>query len=391
MGAAAMTVPFTLLNLAHQKRRTFIAILGVAFADLLVFVQLGFLGSAESSAVILFDKLDYDLMLLSPDYIDVYRPGSFARARLYQMLADPDVHDVAPLYVTSSFWRIVQPNDPQRQGRRRNMMIVGFNLADHPFRLPGLRAEAEALKEPGAVLIDNHSRNYFGDLSRGVETELGVAHVRVVGRFTIGTGFGADGMVLLSDDTFAHVLGGLSLDKINLGLVRLRPGANADVVARRIRASLPGGRLEPLRVYSRRAVETREIQFWVHQTSLGFIFTAGVAVAFLVGVVFVYQVVSSDIKNRMREFATLKALGYSDHYLDRTVLAQSLAYALLAFPLALVAALLLYAWVERTSLLPMAMPLERVLIVLTLALTMCALSGLLALRRVKTLDPADLF
>jgi putative ABC transport system permease protein len=386
-----MKVPFTLLNLAHQSSRTVIAVLGVAFADLLVFLQLGFLGSAESAAVILFSKLDYDLVLLAPEYLDVYRPGGFARARLYQLLADPAVEHVSPLYVGSTYWRIVQPEDKKLNGRRRNMLLVGFDVADPPFRLSEVRAKSALLKELGTVLIDTQSRNYFGDLSRGVETELGVARVRIAGHFTLGTGFGADGMALVSDQTFSGARGDMPLERISLGLVRLRSGANAEEVAARIRQALPGGPHEPLRVFTRHAVEEREVRFWVRQTSLGLIFLAGVGVAILVGVVFVYQVISSDIKNRLREFATLTAMGYGNAYLNRTVLAQALAYGLLGFPPALGAALLLYVWIERSSLLPMTMPPVRVAIVLGLTLIMCAASGLLALRRVKSLDPAELF
>jgi putative ABC transport system permease protein len=386
-----MRVPFTLLNLAHQPRRTVIAALGVAFAALLVFVQLGFLGCAEAAAVLLFHKLNYDVVLVAPEYMDLNRAGTFARTRLYQALADPDVAQVMPLYLSSSFWHILKPGDPARHGRRREMLVVGFNVSDQPLLLPEVRARAEALRELDTILIDKQSRAYFGALATGVETELGMTRVRVVGHFTLGTGFGADGMGLVSDETFARINGGRSLERVSLGLIRLRPGADAQMVTARLRQALLGSAPEAVRVFTRGALEARETRFWVRQTSLGLIFLTGVGVALLVGLVFVYQVISSDLTNRLGEFATLKAMGYSDRYLERTVVAQALTYAVLGLPLAVAAALLLYEWVEEKSRLPMPMPLSRIVVVLALTLLMCAASGLLALRRVKTLDPAELF
>jgi putative ABC transport system permease protein len=313
-----MTVPFTLLTLKHQKWRTLLAVLGVAFASLLVFVQLGFLGMAESTAVTLYNKLDYELAILSPEYLDVNRPRSFPRARLFQLLADPDVEHVAPIYITANLWRIVEPSDKKMHGRRRAMLMLGFNVNDKPLLLPELPAKIELLRETGAVLIDSRSRPYFGEVSEGVETELGAARVRVVGDFALGTGFGADGMVLMSDQTYAQI-NGVPLDRVGIGLVKLRPGADREQVAARLRLVLSSTGREAVRVSTRRVVEKNEKGFWVYETSLGLIFNAGVVVALLVGVVFVYQVISSDLKNRVREFATLKAIGYSDRYLDRTV------------------------------------------------------------------------
>lgn len=385
-----MRIPYTILNLLHQKKRTAIALAGVAFSNLLIFMQLGFLGSAESAAVILYKNLDYDLILLAPGYVDVNRPSSFQRERLYHVSADPDVLRVMPVYTGANGWRIVKPGDPQ-DGFRRSIQVIGFDIHDEPFRTEELKGLGRKLRSPDAVLIDRTSRDYFGERGPGVQTDLGLIQVRVVGDFRIGTGFGSDGLLITSDQTFGRAFGGQSLDRVNLGLIKLRPGASAAQVAQHILDRLPGQHLEPLRVYTRHEIEKKEVNFWVNQTSVGQIFMMGVGVAVLVGIIFVYQVISSDIKNRISEFATLKAIGYSNSYLNWVVLEQACWYGLLGFFPALFIAMLLYQWLAATTALPIAMSWQRAVSVAIMALAMCAASGIMAVRRVKQLDPADLF
>src|ERR1700681_2698827 len=100
-----MKIPLTFLNLLHQRLRTTVAIAGVGFSIILVFMQLGFFGSAEATATLFLDSLDFDLVLISSDYLDINRPSSFPSTRLYQCQAFPGVRSVAPLWANSNLWR----------------------------------------------------------------------------------------------------------------------------------------------------------------------------------------------------------------------------------------------------------------------------------------------
>jgi putative ABC transport system permease protein len=135
----------------------------------------------------------------------------------------------------------------------------------------------------------------------------------------------------------------------------------------------------------------RERQHWVQDTSLGKIFIMGVALAFVVGIVFVYQVMASDIGNRLGEFATLKAIGYGDGYVNKVVLQQALLLAVAGFVPGLLAAEGLYAATRYFARLPLVMTWEMAGLVLGLVLVMCGASGFMALRKVRAADPADLF
>jgi putative ABC transport system permease protein len=229
----------------------------------------------------------------------------------------------------------------------------------------------------------------------GVETDLGTTRVEVVGEFTIGTGYGADGMLVMSEQTFLRVQGNARPDQVNLGLLKLRPGTDpravADALRARLRADLPPGSGDEVRVLTREEMERQERDFWVHKTSVGKIFYIGVVVALVVGAMFVYQVISGDITNRFREYATLKAIGYSDLSLAGLVCRQAVVYGLLGYLPGLAGSLALYEFVASRANLPMAMTWQRCLSVLGMALTLCVASGLLALGKVRSADPVDLF
>jgi putative ABC transport system permease protein len=383
-----MKIPFTLLNLLHQRLRTLIAIAGVAFSMLLVFMQLGFFGSAAVTATVFFDKLDFDLIVLSRDYMNLTQPGSFPHTRLYQCLASSGVVQASPLWVNGNLWRIINEKDQSKNGLRRGIMVVGFDLGDPVFLLEGLEADLDILRIPGNVLIDTQSRKYFGDRGPGVESDLGAGRGTIVGTFTIGSGYGWDGMLLMSATTFSRIYANMPLNHVNLGFIKLSPGTDPDEAATDLRANLPG---DQVKVLTRKAMLDLETDYWLNKTSLGKIFFIGVLVALIVGMVFVYQVLSSDITARFPEYATLKAMGYSDGYLSMQVLLQALVYALLGYFPGLIASLFLYGLASNMASLPISMTWARAGAVLLLALGMCTISALLALQKVKSADPADLF
>ncbi len=390
-----MKTPLVLLNLLHQPVRTAVAIIGVAFAVLLVFMQLGFYGSAETAATSLYHALDYDLVLTSENYLNINRARSFPRLRIYQALEHPDVASVAPLYVNWQTWRI---QDRDRQ--RRAILVIAFDL-DEPALLPERVFHTQPaedclrrLRTPFTVLMDTSTRDYFGPRKPGVETELGWRTVKVVGQFTIGTGYGADGMLMTSDGTYAGLYGPEALEQVTLGLVKLKPeaaGRAAAVKKDLVRTLYSTRPRDEVQVFTRDEIETEEQKFWMGRTSVGVIFQMGVIVACIVGTIFVYQVIATDIANHFAEYATLKAIGYPESYLSGVVLRQAVAFSVLGYVPGLLVALGLYALGREVKNIPLAMTWGRAAGVLALSIAMCSVSGLLALRKVRSADPADLF
>lgn len=390
-----MNTPLAWLNLLHQKKRTLVAVAGVAFAVLLIFMQLGFYGAAEGTATLLYDELNFDIILISPQYIEVNRANTFPGNRLAQALAVNGVAEANPLYVTAASWR--NQNAPEgAPGKPQTIMVIAFRPQDQVFRRSGKDVQKYIdqylgeLQKPGRALIDKRSKSEFGEtetLKNYYAVEIGVSRVELVGQFELGSGFSSNGVVLMSDETFRQALPYAPPNRPSLGLLRLEPGANPDKVIEDLKAHLP----DDVRIFSRQQIAKRERDFWIKATSIGLIFQLGVGVALIVGVVFVYQVIASDISNRLHEFATLKAMGYGPGYLARTVLQQAIYIAAISYFPGLLATMLLYLVAREQTGIPIGMTLSRAIFVLVLTAAMCSISGVLALRKVQSADPADLF
>ena len=144
-------------------------------------------------------------------------------------------------------------------------------------------------------------------------------------------------------------------------------------------------------ILTRAEVNAREEHRWMVETPLGQIFNLGVWVALFVGVAIVYQVLSTDIANMMGEYATIKAMGYGNKYLTIVVLQQSVLLAVVGYLPSVVISWFLYRLVEYKSGMPMYLTGEILFIVLLLAIGMCVVSGMAALRKLYQADPADLF
>jgi putative ABC transport system permease protein len=372
---------FAWQSLVHNKVRAVVSIGGVSFSILLIFIQLGLYDSIYRTATMVQDRLSYDIVLVSPDYVFLAKSGTFPRRRLEQARTVPGVASAAPFYVGTKPWR-------NRQTRRHwRILIMAFRPEDRVFLDPEVEAQQPALRRPDTVLLDRETRPEFGAQGEGLVTELGRRNVEVVGQYTVGTGFLSNGAILMSDQNFSRLFDGYPLEDVNVGLVKLEPGADPEAVARGLRGALP----EDVRVLTRAALDAREKRYWATQTSVGLIFGFGTVIAVIVGLVILYQVLATDLANHLPEYATLKAMGYRDPDLASLVLLKVAVLGLLAYAPALPLALLAYAITRETAKLPMTMTWPRVLAVLALTLVMGSLSALLALRKLRTADPADLY
>jgi len=134
-----------------------------------------------------------------------------------------------------------------------------------------------------------------------------------------------------------------------------------------------------------------EKDYWAGSTPIGFIFTLGIVIGFLVGLVIVYQILYADISDHLPEYATLKAMGFTDNYFLGVVLQESLILALLGFIPGVVISLGLYSLAQGATMLPIVMTVQRAITVLILTITMCTLSGAIAIRKLRAADPAEIF
>ena len=380
-------IPLSWLLLTRQPVRLLVALAGISFAGILMFMQLGFRDGLFDASVTAHRLFDADVVLISPRSASSVSMEAFPRRRLVQTLADPDVDGVTPVHWGLMLWR-----NPETR-RNRSILALGFNPEDPFFVDPSLAEKTDALKQKGRILFDQLSRPEFGPIAdwyrdgRVVETEIAGNRVRVAGLVSLGTSFGADGNLLTSTETFLDLMPQKPPGAIEVGLVRLKPGADPEQVVSRLRQRLP----KDVSVLTKQGFIDFEQNYWKSSTSIGFIFTLGAAMGFVVGCVIVYQVLYTDVSDHLPEYATLMAMGYRLSHLLGVVVREGFYLAAMGYVPAYMAGQGLYWFVRDATKLPVGMDLSRALTVLVMILVMCMLSSFLAMRSLIDADPAEIF
>ncbi len=383
-------LPIAWLQLTHQKLRLLVAALGVAFAVVLICVQLGFQDALYSSAVRYHEALNYDVALLAHQTQVIVFAKGFSRRRLVQVRGMEGVASASALYLGLAPWQ-----NPVAPGQPRSIFVVGFDPSDEAFNLPGIEAQREQLKLPDVALYDALSRPEFGPVpdllrergDRQVETEVADRTIEIAGLFRLGTSFGIDAGLVTSDINFLRILPMRSRDQINLGLVRVEPGADVAAVRDAIDARLP----QDVRVLTRPQYIEFEMGYWSHHTPIGYVFGFGVIMGLTVGSIIVYQILFSDVSDHLKEYATLKAMGYSNGFLFRVVLSEAIILAGMGFVPGLLASILIYENAGEATRLPLEMTPRLALSVFGMTAGMCTAAGFLALRKIRSADPAEIF
>jgi putative ABC transport system permease protein len=374
-------VPLAWRILTHDKRRTGLALVGIFMAILLVFVELGFFYAVPQGGLLLYDNMKFDLLLVSDNYEYQAQPGTFPLSQLDRVRASPDVQEATPIYFGFSKWK------DGEGGLWPDIFVIGFDPASHVFSPESINQQAGVLARADTILVDSATRPMFGPLTTGRVVEIGDRKVTIGGQYVLGTGFMGLGVALTSTPNFARLFAPRGLNIVNLGAIQLKSGVDPDRAAGDLRKLIG----PDARIFTRGELAAHETAYWTTRTSVGIIFGSGLLISFVVGIMIVYQIVSTQVGRQLPQFATLKAIGYPDRSLVATVGAMSLLIVLAGFIPALGAAMGLYSVIRRETLLPVEMSEMRLVAVLIAALVMASISALLSVGSLRRADPADVF
>ncbi|MDY6939106.1 MAG: ABC transporter permease DevC [Cyanobacteriota bacterium] len=379
--------PLGLLQLKHDRMRLFTAIAGITFADILIFMQLGFADALYKSNTQYPRTLKADIVLISTQAKNFGRLRTIPRRRLYQAQDVPGVASADALYLGSVDWR-----NPQTR-QKTSMLIVGQNPDRPAFNLPEVNHQLDAIRLPDTVLFDRASRGEYENVVAKVErgeratTEIGLRTVTVAGLFQVGASFADDGSLITSDQNFLRLFPRRDAGAVSMGLIRLHPGYDVEEVRAEVADRLP----EDVQVLTAQGYVDFEIAEINSTSPVGFVFSLGTMMGFIVGIIIVYQVLSTDVNTHLAEYATFKAMGYRNSYLLGVIFEEALILSVLGFIPGLVISLGAYQVTAAATALPLVMPLSRTVQVFLLTFIMCGASGAIATRRLQGADPADIF
>ncbi len=375
------------LQLKKEKIRFSVAIFGVGFAVALILMQIGFREAMFDSGVRMHRSWIYDLVLISPETVSVIGSKSFTSRRLYRALSLQDVESVQAIYLQHGLWKDIDSGDT------RDLFVMGFDPAVSVFDLPEIRSQLDTLKMEGQVLFDSRARPEFGPVAeiladKGAhKIEINGHQAEVRGLFPLGPSFGINGTIIAGADNFLRIFPGRSRGVIDVGLLRLRQGADIEAAKKLLRGYLPSD----VQVYDRSEFIDKEVSYWASNTPIGYVFGFGILIGLVVGSIIVYQILFADVSDHLPEYATLKAMGYSNLFLCTVVIQQAIILALAGFLPGLFLSIYLYDLASEALMIELAMNSNRALAVLAITLGMCIFSALLALRKIRSAEPASIF
>jgi putative ABC transport system permease protein len=387
LAALSNRTPLGWLQLKHDITRLLTAMSGIAFADILIFMQFGFLNALMSSNTLLHENLQADIVIMNTQALNWSELSTFSRRRLYQALDVPGIASAEALYVNSVRWK-----NPQTQ-QKTSVMVIGMNPDRQAFMLPEITQKLNEIKLPDTVLFDRAARGEYEEaiaqteLGETVTTEIERRTVTIGGLFAMGASFAADAVIVTSDQNFLRLMPKRQAGAVSLGLLRVEPGSDPMQVKEMLTAHLP----DDVQTFTLEEFINKEKTYWATNRPVGIVFGFGAAIGFIVGVVIVYQILSTDVNAHMAEYATFKAMGYRNSYLLGVVFEEALILAAFGFFPGLGISMGLYALAQKATALPMLMTVNRAIGVFILTLVMCGISGAIATRRLQAADPADIF
>ena len=388
-----LNIPLAWLQLVKQKVRFLVALAGIAFISVLMFMQIGFQDALYASATQVHKHLRGDLFLVSSQYKSLTSTQSFPRSRLYQILGFNGIASVEPLYV--QFAKLKNPLN----GRKYPIYVLGFDPVKSIFRLPEIDQDFQLLKIPDQVFFDRAARPEFGPIaeyfqknkpiSMEIFSYLGTVgyKVKVSGLFTLGPSFGVDGNLIVSSSTFFRIFPEHRSNQVDIGSIYLQPHVNPQTILATLSANLP----DDVTVMTRQEFIDFEKSYWTLRTPIGFVFNLMVTMGFVVGVIVVYQILYSNISSHFVQFATLKAMGFRNKYLLNVVFQQAVILAVLGYIPGFAISLGLYDIARDATKLPIVMDINKGLLVFTSVIVMCLTSGFFSTNKLRKVDPAEIF
>jgi putative ABC transport system permease protein len=377
--------PLAWAQLSHQKIRLSVAIGGIAFANILIFMQLGFLTLFSKGATALPENLVGDLFIINPES-QFIGSNNFDRIRLYQAAGFAGVVDTTPLYLNIVPWSY------STKFTSFQTRILAFNPQAQIFNNPEITQQIDKIYEPGIVLFDRQSKPELGPIAakfRAGSTVRSIVNnqrIEVGGLFSMGNSFFlGDGNIIMSEDSYANIFGENAFENVSVGIVRVEPQTDLVHLQAEMKAAIPG-----IAVLTRQELIQEEMDYQNSQPT-GPIFGFGAVMGFVVGIVVVYQVLYADVSDHLAEYATLKAIGHSDGALLRVIFTEAIILAAIGFIPGCGLSIGMYIFLAQATRLELVMTPDIALMVFVMTILMCMASAAIASGKLRSADPADVF
>jgi putative ABC transport system permease protein len=370
-------------NLAHDRVRFIVTLVGIVFSVVLMAVQCGLLVGFADTAAAVVTHARADFWVVAKGTLNVDQSVNLPERYRFKALSVPGVESVDKLIVHFAAWR-------RPDGRSEPVIIVGFDLdsgAGGPWNV--VAGSVEDLRLPDAVIIDRLYAAKLGVVRLGETAEIEGRRARVVG-FTEGIrAFTQSPYIFTSYKNSLKYNGYWFTDfvegRTQYLLVRAAPGTDLIEIGKRLRMALP-----TTDIHSAAEFAALTIRYWLLTTGAGAALVLGAVLGIVVGVIIVAQTLYAATVERLSEFATLRAIGAPNAYLNSIVLNQALTSGAIGYLLGIaIAATLVRAAADSTV--SLVLPWQMTAAIGLITLVLCGSASLVAIHRIKTIDPTIVF
>ncbi|MCM1984477.1 FtsX-like permease family protein [Lyngbya confervoides] len=384
-------------NLFNDIPRLLMAQAGIVFAVSLVTIQIGILRGFLRSTSLMVQDSQADLWVASKDMVSLTLTLPLPYPQLNQAQAVAGVERAEPLLLRNALWR-------DAKQRIAPVTVVGLD-PQGKLLSPGALSETslQQLSQPYSLITDHINLGALNLKKVGDKAAIGSVQAKLLGLAHHIQSTAYDPLLFTSLAS-AKVYGSATLPRANAApqapvlqpfgardnityiLVQAKPGENLQLIKQRLNSALPD-----TQAYTRRELMQKIQSYWVQRTSIVFILGLGAAVGIIVGVVIVSQILYASVKDHLREFGTLKAIGLSDRDTYAIVIEQALWMALLGYVPSMTLCLALGAWTSVFKGVIILITPGMGIAIFGMTVVMCTTSALFALQRVTQVDPAVVF
>jgi putative ABC transport system permease protein len=379
-------IPVAWLLLIRFRAKLLTALAGIIFASILIHVQFGLRAALFESSVTLFKSFNADAVLINKLTVSSTSLQPFDRMRLAIFDRYPEVTATMPVRYKFVRWRFPGLRET------RLAIMVGFNPRTPVFTQEDILENQRSLIVPGRILYDELSRKEFGpvkqELKKGRQVIVFVnkERAKVAGLVRMGTSFSYDASFLTSLSTFQN-LTNLSPENIEIGLIKLAPGINADAFLASIQDKIP----EDVRTYTLKEFMKFEQDYWDQTKPIGFVFAFNATLGFVVGMLILYQILYTDVSSHLSDFSTMLALAFTYKQIRMIVFHESFLLTVIGYPLGVAGSMLLFELINSFTGLPVRMTIDRALFCFGIILLMSTCSAFLAMQKLDDANPIEVF
>ena len=210
---------------------------------------------------------------------------------------------------------------------------------------------------------------------------------RAVGLFGLGSTFAADSNLLTSSSTAIQLANQINFGEISLGLIKVKDKASIPQLQKSLNKLYDG----EIQILTKEELISQEQNYWNTSSSFGIVFGFGTFMGVLVGGVMVYQVLYTDVTDHLKEYATLKAVGFSNQFILAIVIQEAILLGISSFIPSTLVSTGMYAFLTSASGINIQMTHQKIGLVGALTVGICAASAAIAVNKLRDADPASVF